>query len=88
MVDILIPNLQELKSIQFETVDAESLIDIKDVRVNTDLPVPEWFNDFLQQIKNPYLYKHGKTVVKISFSDTDITLEERLKSYFLKPQFQ
>jgi hypothetical protein len=82
MVDILIPNLQELKSMQLETVDADSLIDIKDVRVNTDLPVSERFIDYLEQIKNPYLYKHGKTVVKISFSDTDITLEERLKSYF------
>ena len=37
--------------------------------------------DFMRQIGNPYCYRHGKYVVKISFTDTDVTLEDRLLSY-------
>ena len=37
--------------------------------------------DFIRQIGNPYCYRHGKYVVKVSFADTDISLEDRLEAY-------
>ena len=37
--------------------------------------------DFIRQIGNPYCYKHGKYVVKVSFADTEATLEDRMLSY-------
>ena len=37
--------------------------------------------DFIRQIGNPYCYRHGKYVVKVSFTDTDVTLEDRMLSY-------
>jgi len=64
-----------------EKIDRESLVDIQTVTVDTSLPKEERMRDFIRQIKNPYLYRHGKYVVKITFSDTDITLEQRLADY-------
>ena len=62
-------------------IDRDSLVDIRDVVIDTSLPKEERIRDFIRQCKNPYLYKHGKYVVKISFTDTDVTLEERLADY-------
>lgn len=76
--------LEELKAMQevdVRTVDPATLKDIRDVHVNTDLPKAERMLDFIRQIGNPYCFRHGKYVVKVSFSDTDVTLEQRLLSY-------
>ena len=76
--------LEELKAMQevdVRTVDPATLKDIRDVHVNTDFPKAERMLDFIRQIGNPYCFRHGKYVVKVSFSDTDVTLEQRLLSY-------
>lgn len=76
--------MEELKAMQeidVRTVDPATLRDIRDVHVNTDLPKPERILDFIWQIGNPYCYRHGKYVVKVSFVETDVTLEQRLMSY-------
>ena len=62
-------------------VDRSTLVDIRDVKVNTALPKRERILDFIRQIGNPYCYRHGKYVVKVSFSDTGISLEDRLEGY-------
>lgn len=74
-------NLETMKSIDPSTVDRDTLVDIRNVTINTELPKVERAVDFLRQIKNPYCYKHGKYVVKVRFSDTGISLEERLADY-------
>ena len=71
----------DMKNIDPRTVDRDELVDIRDVKVNTALPQQERALDFLRQIKNPYCYKHGKYVVKVRFSDTEVSLEERIADY-------
>ena len=68
-------------NIDIRTVDREALVDIRDVKVNTALPKQERILDFIRQIGNPYLYRHGKYVVKVSFAETDVSLEDRLALY-------
>ena len=75
--------LEQMRDTDIRTVDPADLIDIRDVTVNTSLPKEERLLDYLGQIKNPYCFKHGKTVVKVSFADTDATLEDRLEKYLL-----
>lgn len=74
-------NLQQMKQVDVRTVDRDSLADIKDIQVDGTLPRAERFGDFLRQIGNPYCYRCGKAVVKVSFADTDATLEDRLEQY-------
>ena len=74
---------EQLRNTDVRTVDPGTLVDIRDVSVNTALPKEERLLDYLEQIKNPYCFKHGKTVVKVGFADTDATLEDRLEKYLL-----
>lgn len=74
-------NLEEMKNIDIRTVDRDSLVDINDVKIDMNLPREERLIEFIRQIKNPYCYRCGKVVVKISFADTEVTLEDRLISY-------
>lgn len=76
-----IAGLQALQNTDIDSIDRDSLVDIRDVEVKSELPVYERMIDYIQQIGNPYCYRHGKYVVKISFTDTDVSLEDRLISY-------
>lgn len=73
--------IEAMRDVDVRTVDPATLRDIRDVKVNTGLPKRERILDFIRQIGNPYCYRHGKYVVKISFTDTDVTLEDRMLSY-------
>lgn len=73
----------DMKNIDLDTVNRDELVDIRDVKVNMALPKRERALDFICQIGNPYCYKHGKYVVKVGFSDTEVSLEERLAGYIL-----
>ena len=76
-------SLESLRDTDVRTIDPALLVDIRDVKVNTSLPKEDRLLDYLSQIKNPYCFKHGKTVVKVSFADTEATLEDRLEKYLL-----
>ena len=73
--------IEAMQNVDIRTVAPNTLRDIRDVTVNTDLPKQERILDFIRQIGNPYCYRHGKYVVKVSFTDTDVTLEDRMLSY-------
>ena len=73
--------LRAMQEVDVRTVDRETLRDIRDVEVNAGLPKEARILDFIRQIGNPYCYRHGDYVVKISFTDTDVTLEDRMLSY-------
>ena len=73
--------LESLKNVDIRTVNPATLRDIRDVKINTALPKADRIQDYIRQIGNPYCYRHGKYVVKISFADTDVTLEDRMLAY-------
>ena len=73
--------IEAMQNVDIRTVDPSTLRDIRDVKINTDLPKRERILDFIRQIGNPYCYRHGKYVVKVGFTDTNVTLEERMLSY-------
>ena len=76
-------DFEAMRSVDIRTVNPASLVDIRDIRVNTALPQRERVLDFINQVKNPYLYKCGKMIVKVSFAQTEATLEDKLESYLL-----
>ena len=73
--------LESLKNVDIRTVNPATLRDIRDVKINTALPKAQRIQDYIRQIGNPYCYRHGKYVVKISFADTNVTLEDRMLAY-------
>lgn len=73
--------IEAMPNVDVRTVDPATLRDIRDVVINPDLPKKERILDFIRQIGNPYCYRHGKFVVKVTFTDTDATLEDRMLAY-------
>ena len=73
--------IEAMQNVDIRTVNPDTLRDIRDVEVNTALPKKERILDFIRKIGNPYCYRHGKYVVKIRFTDTDVTLEDRMLAY-------
>ena len=73
--------LEEMKAVDIRTVRREDLVDIRDVHIDRTLPKEERIKDFMRQIENPYCYKCGDVVVKVEFSDTDLTLEDCMEHY-------
>ena len=62
----------------------EELIDINDVKINLDLPIEQRLENFIKQIHNPYYYKCKNRVVKITFSQNEKTLSEKLTQHFIR----
>ena len=74
-------DLVKMKDIDIREADREALADILEIKIDKDLSDTEKKREFIRQIKNPYLYRQGEYVVKLSFADTDVTLTDRLKEY-------
>ncbi len=72
---------EEMKNVDIRTVDRDALVDIHDVKIDRTLPMEERIRSFVEQIKNPYCFKCGEVVVKMAFSDTEATLEDRMEHY-------
>ena len=75
-------DLEQMQNVDVGIVDRSTLKDIRDVKIDPTLSDEERLVDFMEQIGNPYCYKFGKLVVKLSFaSDTEDTLEDKLEHY-------
>lgn len=68
------------------SVNINDLADIRDVEIDQSLSQEEKKKSYLRQIKNPHLYRCGDTIVRVSFSQTGVTLADRLKQYLLSGQ--
>lgn len=74
------PNIRQTP---YGEVDISTLADIRDVVIDTSLPLEERKKSYLRQIKNPYLYRHGDTIIHVRFAENGPSLKERLKEYLL-----
>ena len=53
-----------------------SLVDIRDVQIDRTLSMEERVKSYIAQVKNPYMFKVGNTVVRVSYADTDRTMND------------
>ena len=54
----------------------DSLVDIRDVKIDRSLPVEERMKSYVEQIKNPYLFKVGNTIVRVRYANTTQTIND------------
>lgn len=73
--------IEEWQNIDIREVCADDLVQIKDIKIDAKLSKEERISQYIEQIKNPYLYADGKSVIKITYSDNDITLEDCIANY-------
>ncbi len=64
-------------------ISLDELVDIQDVKVDINLSREEKIIDYINQIKNPYMYRYKNFKIKVSFDDSQNakTLEECLENY-------
>ena len=72
--------LENLKKVDIKNCSINELVDIREVKVNNDKPMHEKFIDFINQLKNPYLFKVGDIVVKLNFSDNEQTFQKKFEN--------
>ncbi|MDR2650183.1 MAG: hypothetical protein LBB94_10770 [Clostridiales bacterium] len=72
-----------MEDTDIRTVDIDGLVDINSITVERGAK-HERLHSFIRQIKNPYCFRVGKTAVKISFSDTNDTLQDKLGELLAK----
>ena len=56
------------------------LVDIRDVVIDKSLPLEERVRSYVEQIKDPYCFKVGDVVVRVSYADKDKSLTDRFTS--------
>lgn len=78
-----IHDLEHWSQMDITSIPREELVDIRSVRVDHFAPVEVRLSCFLSQIKNPYCFLYDSTPVRISFSEEDHTLQERMIRYFV-----
>lgn len=71
--------VEEMKAVDVRTVDPESLVDITQITIDKSLPEKERKLEYIRQIKNPYCFRVGNIVVKCSYSEDGVTLNERFE---------
>ena len=54
----------------------DSLVDIRQVKIDRTLPVEERMKSYVEQIRDPYLFKVGDTVVRVSYANTQATIND------------
>lgn len=54
----------------------DSLVDIRDVKIDRSLPVEERMKSYVEQIKNPYMFKVGNTIVRVSYKEDGPSFQE------------
>lgn len=73
--------LEEMSQVDPRTVDRSTLVQRSTVKIDPNASREERIADFVEQIKNPYCYLDGKTVVKISFTNNGRTIEDCVADY-------
>ena len=73
--------LEDMKAVDIHTVDRDTLVNIRDVSIDPSLSREERMRSFLEQIKNPYVFKCGNVVVKTTFANKGVKLIDCLENY-------
>ena len=74
-------DLQRMQEVDVRTVNIEDLTDLKDINIDTKLPVKEKLRSFAEQSSNLYIHRVGNFVVKVSFQKGGPTINDKMKEY-------
>lgn len=73
--------LHQMQSVDINTVDINSLVDLSTILVDTSTSYVDRACWYLQQIKNPYVFRVGNVAVKIEHTKEGRPLQEAISSY-------
>ena len=72
-------SFEELQSVDIQTVRLEDVVDIRQIKIEEGLSQQEKRREFIRQVKNPYCFRVGNVIVKSSYSENGVSLNERFE---------
>lgn len=73
--------LDAMEAVDVRTVDINTLTDIRDIKIDTRLPVERKLALFAEQTNNLFLHRIGDYVVKVSFQKEGPTIDDKMEEY-------
>jgi hypothetical protein len=75
--------LEKMSESAADEADKSRLADIREIKIDAGMPPEKRMKNYLEQIKNPYCFRCGDTVVRIRFEPAGEELGDKLKSFFI-----
>ena len=75
---MIIYKINECKNKSLDELNIDELDDISNIKIDKRKSSDERLLDFLSKTKNPYAFKINGKIVKIEFSETDLTANDCL----------
>ena len=72
--------IEQMKNVDINTVDIDTLADAKDVYVDMELPKVDRMINIKKQLGNLYCFRSGIIAVKIKHANTTITIDDRVEN--------
>lgn len=67
----------------FINVDIEQLTDIRNIKIDKNLSQEKSQAQFLKQVGNPYLLRRGSMIIKVSFANNGLSMEQAFENLLL-----
>lgn len=71
--------MSRFKNIDINDYDKSKLVNLEDIKINTDLSIENRKEQFIEQAGNPYAFKCNGIVVKNTYSNNGKTLDQLLE---------
>lgn len=79
--ELTVEDLKRMQEVDIRTVNIEDLTDIRDISIDTKLPVLEKVRSFAKQTNNLYIHRVGDYVVKVRFQKDGPTIDDKMEEY-------
>ena len=73
--------LDAMASVDVRTVDINSLTDLRDIVIDTKLPVEKKLELFARQTNNVYVHRIEDYVVKVRFQEEGPSIDDKMEEY-------
>lgn len=81
MLRITEEELDAMESVDVRSVDINTLTDIRDIQIDTRLPVERKLALFAEQTNNLFVHRIGDYVVKVRFQKDGPTIDDKMEEY-------
>ncbi len=74
--------LEEMACVDVCSVDIDNLTDLREIKIDRELPLEEKLASFEKQTKNVYVNRVGDYAVKVKFQKDGADIDDKLEEYF------
>lgn len=81
MLRITEEELDAMEAVDIRTVDINALTDIREIQIDTGLPVEKKLALFAEQTNNLFLHRIGDYIIKVRFQKEGPDINDKMEEY-------